>query len=583
MKALTKESEKAGIQSEKTDSASVEQKTMKKKVRIVKKIVKRKIIKKVPKRAPIASDCNDLEKVASPNPNDNPPTEIQASVPVKTEQINAVVNDIREVENTKEFEVSDRENDVRLAENSDFCTNEVTASVSDDQNQIELHNSDHDMSNMDVEEHVGEDVVQEHDERTEPIDLKPSDAVEGQEIGNNETDDSKLHESSSERHVLSGETVASSSHMKPRAKIFIHGLDKQTNEEDIRKVFEEVGDVVQVKIIRNYRSGKSRGCGFIRYSSAEFAKLALKKYNNVEINGKLCTTAAVDGSDTILLNNINKNWNNEHILTLLKKIRIKNIEEVSVVPDPKNPNLNLGFAYVELETKRDAQFVYLKLQNENVFGNNVNIKATLAESSANPIEEEIHSSDNNDKNIKSVYAENIHSTWDKKSTKDNGVKVSLTKSIPKPYIRPHKSEISGYEDGKKKGESSINDELVKLLREQASWQHSGPSLTTGTNTSHQHHHQLPFEGKQPFTQMGSKLLYHEPRVYHESHFQIPNAPHFRPTTNDVGMTSLPRFDPQRTHYTSGSYNWVEATRRYFQTRDEGSYHGSSSSIYREMR
>ncbi|KAI3738450.1 hypothetical protein L2E82_28482 [Cichorium intybus] len=673
MKALTEQAKKIGIESEKVDLASVEKTATKKKVRIVKKIVKKIVIKKVPKRVSVASHRNDLEKVGSPNPNDNSSMEIQAPVPVEIEKPNFSVNDIRQVENTKEFEVSDRETNVRSVENTDCCRDKtersdlVTASVSDDQNQIELLDREHDTKNMDVEEHAGEEVdesVKEHSEKTEcdgvkleggsskdmdeqvekmeHIDQKPGDAVECQEgmkevMNSEKTDGLNLQEDSSEKQV------ASRFHMKNRTKIFIHGLDQETKEEDIRKVFEEVGEVLEVKIITNYRSGKSRGCGFIKYASADIATLALKKYNNVEIHGRLCHTTAVDGSDTILLNNIDKTWNNEHVLKLLQKFGIRNITEVSVVPDPQNPKLNRGFAYLELETKRDAQIVYRKLQNKNVFGN---IKVTWAESLE---KEEIHNSNNNNNNYtNSVYAENIPSTWDEKEVKehfktfgeiesialaknlrstyrsdfafinyktcegahsciealtykkskgDDGIKVSFTKSMPKvkpsmktfsgstvtevkqkSYPRPHKPEIIGrHEDGRKKGESSTTDELVRLLREQASWKHGGPSLTLTQGMNSGHHHQPPFVGKQPFTQLGTRSLYQDPRAYHQTHHQIPNAPLPRPTENGVGLPSF-----GHSHYASGSFNVIGANPRYFQTRDQASYHGSSS-VYRQMR
>ncbi|XP_023768030.1 uncharacterized protein LOC111916598 [Lactuca sativa] len=758
MKALTEEAEKTGIESGKTDLAPVGKNTTKKKVKIVKKIVKKKIIRKVPKRVPVASShCNDIEKVASPNPNDNSPMEAESFVPVEIENPNLVVNDSTEVEDMKEFEVSNKDKDVRLVENNDCCRVEsqrselVSASLLGDQTQIELHDSEHTINNMDAEEHAGEEGVKEQEEKVfkmddgvsedtkveenvkehtersecgdananlagglsngvkeeedmdkqvdnkEHIDLKLSDAVEPEEGMKEVVNNGLKSQGSSEKQVMSGEMVASRLNMKHRTKVFIHGFDKETKEEDIRKVFEKVGEVVEVRLITNFRSGKSRGCGFIKYASADLARLALNKYNTVEIRGRLCHTAAVDGSDTILLNNINKNWNNEHVLTLLQKIGIKNIDEVSVVSDPKNPNLNLGFAYLELETKRDAQVVYNKLQNKNIFGAHSNIKVTWAHLSADPVKEEIHNNNNNntttttnnnnnnDKNSKSVYAENIPCTWGekevrdhfgkfgeiesialaknirsttrndfafinykkcegalsciealtcKKSMGDDGLKVSLSKSMPKvksmktisgstgstvtevkqkTYLRPHKkpqnmkiSSISRHdEDGRRKAESSsTTDELVKLLREQASWKHGGPSLTLtpGMNTGHHHHHQhqhqpsFGFGGKQLFTQVESRSLYHDPQSipysYHQTHLQIPNAaatthPRFisRPTTDGVAMpmTSFPHIDPQHGRYTSGSFNGNPVP-RYFQTRDQTTYHGSSSgsSIYRQM-
>lgn len=474
MKARAKETERVDIESGKTVLASAEEtlgeKTekvgtttpVKKKVRVVKKIVKKKVIKKVPKHVSVTPNCNDLENVASPKTNDNAPMEI--------EKPNVDDNDLREVDNLKEFEVNDREKGDRLVESNDSCRSGLLpASLLGDQNRTEMHEREHDINTMDVEEHEieegvkeqaeksskmdvgiskgtevdesekeqaetskcvpvkievglsndirGEDGIKEQVEKRKHIDLRPSDIVEDQEgvkevVENSETDSLRAEQGVSERRVPSGEMVASGLHMKQRTKIFIHGLDKQTKEEDIRKVFEEVGEVVEVKIITNLKTGKSRGFGFIRYASEGHAKSALMKYHNVEICGRPCRTAAVEGNSTILLNNIDKKWNSEYVLALLQKIGIEKIDEVSVVADPVNTELNRGFAFLELQTKRDAQIAYSKLQNKNVFGKHSNIKVEWAELLADPVEEEMH-------HIKSVYAEHIPSSWDEEEVKDH--------------------------------------------------------------------------------------------------------------------------------------------------------------------
>lgn len=518
-----------------------------------------------------------------------------------------------------------------------------------DEKQIELLDSEHDNNTMDVDEHEGEEGVKEV-------------------VVNSETKGLNSHEVSSEKRGLRGETVASWWRMKQRTKIFIHGLNKEIKEDDIRKVFEELGEVVEVKIIRNFRSGNSRGFGFVRYALAEHANLALTKYHNVEVCGSMCHTAAVEGYDTILLNNIDKKWNNENVVALLQQIGIKNIDEVSVVPDRQNTQLNGGFAFLEFETRRDAQMAYHKLQNKKVFGKNSKIEVAWAESLPDPVEEEMH-------NVKSVYAQHIPPSWGEKEVKDRfkmfgeiesialaknlhstkrndfafinyktceaalsciealtckkstnhygpkaHLKVSLAKSIPKgksiktisesavtmvskvnlkpnqsrPYqsqyqngiqSRPSQAMLGVYKPQQPKsmkvssigrhddGGSSTTAELVQLLREQASWKLGRQSSTAGMSTVHQ---QTASGGKQLPAELGSKLLYNNSRAYNQTLLQIPNATQPRPI-----VTRHPHYD-QRIHYTSESLNLVQANPRYFQTRDQATYPGSSN-IYRRMQ
>ncbi|XP_071690537.1 uncharacterized protein [Rutidosis leptorrhynchoides] len=294
--------------------------------------------------------------------------------------------------NSDQNQIELQDNDLQRNEPKDG--DQIGISLKDsDEKQAEFLDSEHDNNTMDVEEHEGEEGVK---------DL----------VVNSQNEGLKSQEVESKKTEVSRETIVSWWRMKQRTKIFIHGLNKETVEDDIRKVFENFGEIVEVKMIRNLRSGKSRGFGFIRYALAEHANLALTRYRNIQICGSMCHTAAVEGYDTILLNYIDKKWNNENVLTLLQELDIKNIDEVTVAPDPQNTQLNGGFAFLEFETRRDAQLAYQKLQKKDIFGKNSKIKVSWAESLTDPVEEEMQ-------NVKSVHAQNIPPSWGEKEVKDH--------------------------------------------------------------------------------------------------------------------------------------------------------------------
>lgn len=83
--------------------------------------------------------------------------------------------------------------------------------------------------------------------------------------------------------ALSGEMEALERRKRRRTEIFVGGLDKDTKEEDIRKLFESVGEVTQVRLVRNSDSGKNKGFAFLRFASAADAKKALEKFSTVEV------------------------------------------------------------------------------------------------------------------------------------------------------------------------------------------------------------------------------------------------------------------------------------------------------------
>ena len=83
--------------------------------------------------------------------------------------------------------------------------------------------------------------------------------------------------------VLSEEMEALERQKKRRTEIFIGGLDKSATEEEIRKAFEEVGEVLEVRLMMNGKTGKNKGYAFLRFALASDAKKALARYPKIEV------------------------------------------------------------------------------------------------------------------------------------------------------------------------------------------------------------------------------------------------------------------------------------------------------------
>ncbi|KAM7500017.1 hypothetical protein LguiA_024431 [Lonicera macranthoides] len=215
----------------------------------------------------------------------------------------------------------------------------------------------------------------------------------------------------SDRVLLSGELEALERRRRRKTEIFVGGLDKDTKEEDIRKVFEEVGEVTEVRLALNGKTGKNKGFAFLRFASAVDAKNALTKFQKVEICGKQCGTSAVEGNDTLFLGNINKKWKTEDVVKLLREMGIEKIDKVTVMADPNKIEFNRGFAFVELETYKDAQNAYNKLQKKDLLGKHWKINVAWAEPLIEPDEGEMLK-------VKSVYAEYLPSSWDEEKVTD---------------------------------------------------------------------------------------------------------------------------------------------------------------------
>lgn len=70
------------------------------------------------------------------------------------------------------------------------------------------------------------------------------------------------------------------------AKLFIGGLAWHTTDETLRHGFEQFGSVEEAVVVKDRDTNRSRGFGFVRFSSKDEADEALSKMNNTEFDGR---------------------------------------------------------------------------------------------------------------------------------------------------------------------------------------------------------------------------------------------------------------------------------------------------------
>ncbi len=70
------------------------------------------------------------------------------------------------------------------------------------------------------------------------------------------------------------------------AKLFVGNLPFKATEEDVRNLFAEFGEIVDLKLITDRMSGRSKGIAFVEFSTAEQAQAAIEGLHEHDLLGR---------------------------------------------------------------------------------------------------------------------------------------------------------------------------------------------------------------------------------------------------------------------------------------------------------
>ncbi|XP_028548269.1 glycine-rich RNA-binding protein 3, mitochondrial-like, partial [Dendrobium catenatum] len=71
------------------------------------------------------------------------------------------------------------------------------------------------------------------------------------------------------------------------SKVFVGGLSYGTDDQTLREAFSGYGEVIEARVILDRETGRSRGFGFITFTSGEEASAAITAMDGKKLHGRL--------------------------------------------------------------------------------------------------------------------------------------------------------------------------------------------------------------------------------------------------------------------------------------------------------
>lgn len=181
-------------------------------------------------------------------------------VPALMYSVKSSENQETSIEKAEEEETNMTEDKVELTQPVNMEKNTNGESKGDDVTPWEQVDNDEKMERRDDKE--------SHEEFGE------EDLVEDNVVEHGE-ESAELKEENTELTALAKECK-----IKKELEIFVGGLDRDAVEEDVKKVFDNVGEVVEVRLQKNPSSNKNKGYAFVRLATKEQATRALAETKN---------------------------------------------------------------------------------------------------------------------------------------------------------------------------------------------------------------------------------------------------------------------------------------------------------------
>ncbi|CAK9330065.1 unnamed protein product [Citrullus colocynthis] len=70
------------------------------------------------------------------------------------------------------------------------------------------------------------------------------------------------------------------------SKLFIGGISYSTDDQSLREAFSKYGEVIEARVIVDRETGRSRGFGFVTYTSSEEASSAIQALDGQDLHGR---------------------------------------------------------------------------------------------------------------------------------------------------------------------------------------------------------------------------------------------------------------------------------------------------------
>ncbi|EXB83829.1 Heterogeneous nuclear ribonucleoprotein Q [Morus notabilis] len=148
------------------------------------------------------------------------------------------------------------------------------------------------------------------------------------------------------------------------SEVFIGGLPRDATEEDLRDMCDSVGEILEVRLMKDRDTGENKGYAFVAFKTKEVAQQAIEEVNGKEFKGKTLRCSLSETKHRLFIGNVPKNWAEDDFRRVVEEVG-PGVENIELIKDPQNPSRNRGFAFVLYYNNACADYSRQKMSSSN--------------------------------------------------------------------------------------------------------------------------------------------------------------------------------------------------------------------------
>lgn len=148
------------------------------------------------------------------------------------------------------------------------------------------------------------------------------------------------------------------------SEVFIGGLPRDATEEDLRDLCDSVGEILEVRLMKDRDTGENKGYAFVAFKTKEVAQQAIEEVNGKEFKGKTLRCSLSETKHRLFIGNVPKNWTEDDFRRVVEEVG-PGVENIELIKDPQNPSRNRGFAFVLYYNNACADYSRQKMSSSN--------------------------------------------------------------------------------------------------------------------------------------------------------------------------------------------------------------------------